>query len=49
MAESFACEERNQRLPKPATPVKDYITAAMPGMTTRSQLDLNLKTMSSTA
>ncbi len=28
---------------------KDYITAAIPGMTTRSQVDLNLKTMSSTA
>jgi len=28
---------------------KDYVTAAIPGMTTRSQVDLNLKTMSSTA
>jgi uncharacterized protein len=28
---------------------KDYITAAIPGMTTRSQVDLNLKIMSSTA
>ena len=28
---------------------KDYITAAIPGMTTRSQVDLNLKTMSSMA
>jgi aryl-alcohol dehydrogenase-like predicted oxidoreductase len=28
---------------------KDYITAAIPGMTTRSQVDLNLKTMGSTA
>jgi aryl-alcohol dehydrogenase-like predicted oxidoreductase len=27
---------------------KDFVTAAIPGMTTRSQLDLNLKTMSST-
>ena len=27
---------------------KDYVTAAIPGMTTRSQVDLNLKTMSST-
>jgi aryl-alcohol dehydrogenase-like predicted oxidoreductase len=27
---------------------KDYITAAIPGMTTRSQVDLNLKTLSST-
>ncbi len=27
---------------------KDYITAVIPGMTTRSQVDLNLKTMSST-
>jgi aryl-alcohol dehydrogenase-like predicted oxidoreductase len=28
---------------------KDYVTAAIPGMTTRSQVDLNLKIMSSTA
>jgi len=28
---------------------KDYVTAAIPGMTTRSQVDLNLKTMSSMA
>lgn len=28
---------------------KDYITAAIPGMTTRSQVDLNLQAMSSTA
>jgi uncharacterized protein len=28
---------------------KDYVTAAIPGMTTRSQVDLNLKTMSSNA
>ena len=28
---------------------KHYITAAIPGMTTRSQVDLNLKTMGSTA
>src|SRR6266487_1127715 len=28
---------------------KDYITAAIPGMTTRSQVNLNLNTMSSTA
>jgi len=28
---------------------KDYITAAIPGMTTRSQVDLNMKTMGSTA
>lgn len=28
---------------------KSYITAAIPGMTTRDQLDLNLNTMRSTA